>query len=197
MIWRYDPIIITPNTGFDYHAAAFERLAGALRGKTFRVVVSIVDLYRKTDRRMSALAEEGFGIDAEAERKPEMRSLLRHIAETAQRAGMEAVTCAEEADLSALGLRHGSCIDGELVRSLGGHPVMKKDPGQRDACRCVVSRDIGVNDTCLHGCRYCYATRSDEVARRRHSEHDPASPALWGDVSAAMGGKDERQLTLV
>lgn len=35
-----------------------------------------------------------------------------------------------------------------------------KDPSRRKACRCVVSRDIGMYDSCVYGCPYCYATSS-------------------------------------
>jgi len=38
------------------------------------------------------------------------------------------------------------------------HPL--KDPGQRPACGCIVSRDVGGYDSCGYGCFYCYATRA-------------------------------------
>jgi DNA repair photolyase len=48
----------------------------------------------------------------------------------------------------------------------------------------VVSRDIGMYDSCLHGCAYCYATTSFERARRNHAAHDPRSPSLLGWIDA-------------
>ena len=44
----------------------------------------------------------------------------------------------------------------------------KKDKGQRKTCGCVVSKDIGMYNTCPYLCKYCYANFSDDVARRNY-----------------------------
>lgn len=47
----------------------------------------------------------------------------------------------------------------------------KKDPGQREFCECMASKDIGEYNTCPHLCEYCYANASKQVALdnwRRH-----------------------------
>ena len=44
---------------------------------------------------------------------------------------------------------------------VGNH---KKDPGQRQLCGCMASKDIGEYDTCPHLCEYCYANASKPSA---------------------------------
>ncbi len=40
-----------------------------------------------------------------------------------------------------------------------------KDVGQRTACSCIPSKDIGAYDSCPHFCVYCYANRSEQAVR--------------------------------
>ena len=175
--WRYDPIIISPATDYSFHVSTFERLAHALRGLTRRVIISIVDLYHKTKKHMADLMSyDDMRRMAMQRNSPRMLNLLSHIAKRASAVGMRPLSCAE--DYSSLGIQAGSCIDSELIHSIEGRPSPRKDSGQRANCRCVVSRDIGVYDTCVHGCLYCYATREWRLARQRHFEHNPKSPVL-------------------
>jgi hypothetical protein len=109
-----------------------------------------------------------------------LSSLLRDLAQIAQTNEMEIVSCAEELDLRPCGIRPGKCIDDELIAQVFGLEVTHaKDPGQRKACGCVQSKDIGMYDSCLLGCRYCYATSSFERARQNYLRHDPESPTLY------------------
>jgi len=56
----------------------------------------------------------------------------------------------------------------------------QKAPSQRQACGCVVSRDIGMYDSCLLGRAYCYATSNLARAWANHAQHHPDSPLLIG-----------------
>ncbi|MEW6266762.1 MAG: DUF1848 domain-containing protein [Thermodesulfobacteriota bacterium] len=181
VIWRYDPIIISNVTDHDFHRRSFERLSGALRASTRRVIISLVHYYAKTIRNLRPLEGQGFQFDLEAADRPATLALLRDLADMARARGLEIYTCAEKKDYTELGLKPGRCLDGDLIEKLWGlGRVRPKDPGQRETCGCAASKDIGATDTCLHGCRYCYATVSFEAARRRQAGHDPASPILIG-----------------
>jgi len=180
-IWRYDPIIISNYTPPDFHRDKFSAIADALKGYTKRVMVSLIDYYRKTDRRLAELEKEGYQFDREAAQAHIVWDLLKDLSSMAKSNEMEIFTCAEERDFSDAGIYPGRCIDGDLLFRLWAlHGHTQKDPTQRDACLCVVSKDIGINDTCIHGCPYCYSTRNIEIARQRHSEHEPESPVIWG-----------------
>ncbi|MFC1874858.1 DUF1848 domain-containing protein [Chloroflexota bacterium] len=182
VIWRYDPIVVSNKTNFDFHREKFSNIARELNGFTKRVVVSFVDYYRKTDRRLSTLEEHGYRFNRRVAKSRGAWNLLRDFSAIAQDHNMEIFTCAEERNFSKVGVHPGSCIDGELLRKLWSlQGFSKKDPTQRSACLCVVSKDIGMNDTCINGCKYCYATRNLDLAQRRYSEHDPNSPVLWGN----------------
>ncbi len=178
VIWRYDPIVITRITDCRYHLERFRNMAKRLSGYTRRVMISLVDLYRKTDRRLSQLEKDGIWIDRHHRDRPETMALLTQCKSIAEGCGLEIFSCAEQMDLSPIGINPGACIDTVLMRKWGLSVGMKKDPGQRAACNCAVSRDIGMTDSCLHGCRYCYATRDHQLAQKKHAQHDVESLML-------------------
>jgi hypothetical protein len=151
---------------------------------TSRVMISFVDFYNKTDKRLSKLeAEEGFIFrrDLPFEMSLDIAEEFKKIANKTQ---MKIFTCAEENNYSRVGVCPGMCIDGELISQLWLINIAnKKDPTQRDCCLCRQSKDIGSNNTCLHGCTYCYATLNSEIAERHFKEHDPESSLLFGHLT--------------
>ncbi len=180
VIWRYDPIIISNVTDVDFHRDRFAGLASSLSGATERAMVSLCDYYKKTDRRLGALEAEGYRFDRDAASSPSVAALLKGMATEAAAHSIEVFTCAEDVDFSDLGVKPGRCVDADLIKRIWGvSACADKDAGQREHCRCVVSKDIGINDTCLHGCQYCYSTRNSSLAERRSIDHDPGSPTIW------------------
>lgn len=160
VIWRYDPILLGHPWDADWHRAAFERLSKALAGATQRVIISMATYYRKTDRRLKALEDKGATFDRQAGCQAETLSLLAELNQVATDRGMHMQSCASEVDLAAAGVQPGACVDALLFKVLWGIDLpQKKDPGQRKACACAPSMDIGTNDTCAHACLYCYANR--------------------------------------
>ena len=57
-----------------------------------------------------------------------------------------------------------------------------KDKGQRIACGCMKSKDVGEYNTCPHLCEYCYANSSKEAAVRNWNQHkqNPQQDTITG-----------------
>lgn len=115
-------------------------------------------------------------------------------------------TCAESLDLESYGIEHNRCIDGELMEQVFGEdktlvyylktgqlpepnlfgdipeiPSPKKnlkDKGQRKLCGCMISKDIGMYNTCRHFCVYCYANTSKEIVIKNASKHTDDSESI-------------------
>ncbi|MCE1245772.1 MAG: DUF1848 domain-containing protein [Firmicutes bacterium] len=182
IIWRYDPVILTKELDTEYHLRNFSYITKKLHSYTDRCIISIVDLYEKTKRRLPPDFKDNLNSDPDS---GEIRLLLSKMAEIAKSAGIKMFTCAEKDIYREAGIKKGSCIDGNLIEEIFGlklsGKINRKAQGQREECNCVVSRDIGMNNTCLHNCAYCYATTSPEKAESCFNLHDPLSSMLIGN----------------
>ncbi len=95
-------------------------------------------------------------------------ALLSDLAGIARSRGMLPLACAEPYDLSGLGIQAGACVDYGLAASLWGIEAREgKDAGQRRACRCYPSVDIGAYGSCPQGCAYCYASKGSGILEPR------------------------------
>jgi hypothetical protein len=173
--WRFDPIMKAApalNDGSfsaEWIAERFSELCRQLYDHTERCIISFVDEYSHTRNREAVLSGS------------EMRQTAGLIAEVAAQYRLPVFSCAEEIDLGGLGINHAACIDGQKIGRLTGTPLAaKKDTGQRPACGCIESVDIGAYDTCENGCAYCYAVTSPGTLAHRARGHDPRSPLLTG-----------------
>jgi DNA repair photolyase len=185
VVWRYDPIILSNVTPVEYHTRKFQAISMELKGWTRRCVISVVDIYRKTEKRLRELEKQSIQSDFSPLENPGMKSILNEISGIAGENGIQVFSCAEgQGFKEKYGIECGKCIDDSLVKNLFGIEVSKeKDKYQRDLCGCISSKDIGMNNTCLHGCAYCYSTRSQESAEKNRKLHNPDSPALIGNFS--------------
>ncbi|QEM92708.1 DUF1848 domain-containing protein [Kosakonia radicincitans] len=181
VIWRYDPILFSNLLPFEEHIRLFSKLAGELQGYTRRVVISFADFYQKTEKNLKTV--DSLVYSDITQNHEICLSLAEKLAEIAHHYDMDIFSCAEDMELTRQGIQHGKCIDETLINDLFGLQLASsKDPGQREACGCVKSIDIGMYNTCLHGCKYCYATFNTTQANTNFKKHNPNSPLLLGNA---------------
>jgi hypothetical protein len=179
VIWRYDPIVFSNFTGIEFHKKTFDHIAGSLRGYTFRCLISFVDIYRKMESRLKKIGDKDFVLQKCDDYN--LSILLSYLAEIAGNNGIEIRSCASKIDLAGFGISAGKCIDDNYItKTFGKNLELTKDPYQRKNCNCVSSKDIGMYDSCLYECLYCYATTSFDRAKINFKKHDPDSPSLFG-----------------
>lgn len=167
--WRFDPILLSEKYSVDFHAEKFEMMCQWLHKATERCTISFIDAYREA--RYPELEKE------------EIEEAAERLAKIAGKYRLPLYTCAEKTDLAHYGIGHGACIDKERIKRIIGYKLdVKKDNGQRPQCRCAESIDIGMYDTCINGCKYCYATGTRESVKRKHEQHDTESPLLVGHL---------------
>lgn len=182
VIWRYDPIVLSNKTPRSYHVENYGRIAEMLSGSTHRSIISFMESYRKTAGRIQELYRRGIEVfPSEQLRLEDIYDFIPQLAKAAKKSGMVLQSCAQTLDMAGLGVSPGKCVDDDLISRLFHISVpSRKDASQRKACMCAVSRDIGMYDSCLFGCSYCYATKSAALALRNHRQHNPSSPSLIG-----------------
>lgn len=182
VVWRYDPIILTSSTPVAWHLEQVEQIAAQLKDATRRLVFSFYDFYGKGQGRLHA-ALKGTGVELEditaPEKAGELQELVKGFKSIADHNSLRLFSCSEDLDLSALGIEHGACIDGQLIHELfGGSPSLSKDKNQRQACGCVESVDMGIYNTCQFRCSYCYANFNEAMIDTNIRKHYQDSPSL-------------------
>ena len=169
-VWRFDPLILTDKIRIDDLLEKIRNIGTLLRGYTERLVFSFADIavYRKVGVNLSH-----YGIRYQEWTEEQMIEFAKGLsALNESELHLQPATCAESIDLTPWGIEHSRCIDPDLISRLAPDDAAlqmwllcaTKDKGQRAACGCVVSKDIGRYNTCPHGCLYCYANSSPQSA---------------------------------
>ncbi len=174
LAWRYDPVLLTEKYTIQTHLETFERMAKELAPFVSRCIFSFVEMYKKLKTNMPEiilLTEE----DKDA--------LAKGMGAIAEKYGLYLQTCGTNGDYSQYGIHSSGCMTLEMLGKANHiHFRNLKHKGMRQGCHCMESRDIGAYDTCLNGCKYCYANKKPEKAHENYKYHDPDSPLLLGNI---------------
>ena len=107
-------------------------------------------------------------------------------------------TCGPEADYAKYGVHTSGCVTLDILGRANGLEFRNlKHKGFRKGCHCMESRDIGALNSCLNGCKYCYANKNAQLPRENFALHDPESPLLIGHLRPADRLEDGAQKTFL
>lgn len=215
VIWRFDPLIVTPNLTVRQLLTKVYHVGNQLKGYTDKLVFSFIDVraYRKVQNNL--IKETSFftrdTVDSAEPSGNYLEKLVDGLAKLrdhwkSKGWNITLATCGESIDLEKYGIKHNRCIDGELMERLfpkdkelvyylrtgklpqpnlfGGIPEISpdrkdlKDKGQRKVCGCMISKDIGMYNTCRHFCVYCYANTSKEIVQKNKERHNDESESI-------------------
>ena len=203
VIWRFDPLILTAQLDVDILLARIQSIGDELHAYTEKLVISFadIDVYPAVQNNLRRLGIAVCPFDEAAVRK-----IAQGLQKLNQQWKLTLAACGKVVDLSAYGIIPNRCIDDELMircfpedealmEFLGvakfesmdlfatgwpGNRPNLKDLGQRRACGCIMSKDIGQYDTCPHFCVYCYANHSaDRVRHNLRRLHTWDDGLLW------------------
>ncbi|WP_294581371.1 DUF1848 domain-containing protein [uncultured Thomasclavelia sp.] len=166
VIWRYDPILLNARYTKEFHYKMFDKMCALLYQYTEIVIISFIDIYQN----ISGLFDEINAAD--------VMDLAAKLGKIANKYHLKIQTCSEKYHLEQFGIQHGSCLDRHYLEELIGGKLKIKKNQNRKHCHCVASIDIGAYNSCLNGCKYCYANKQNVY--HNVLQHDKNSPLLIG-----------------
>ena len=215
VIWRFDPLIVTPQLTARQLLTKVYHVGNQLKGYTDKLVFSFIDVraYRKVQNNL--IKETPFYTRETVQNAEPSGYYLTELVDGLAKLrdhwksegwNLTLATCGESIDLDKYGIEHNRCIDGGLMERLfaedkefvyylrtgklpkpdlfGNIPEIPsdrkdlKDKGQRKVCGCMISKDIGMYNTCRHFCVYCYANTSKDVVLKNKERHSDNSESI-------------------
>ena len=162
---RYDPILLNSKYNVDYHIRAFNKLCTILKGYVSKVIVSFVDDYKNVRNNHLDYHE------------PSNEEYLK-LKEAFEKNDMKIVSCME--NKFQIGDEKDCCISIKYAFERTGK--FFKEWKARD-CHCVNMVDVGAYNSCLHGCKYCYANFDSKKIVSNYKMHDVNSSLLIGHLN--------------
>lgn len=171
VLWRFDPVLLTPSLDVKTLLDRISYIGDRISPYTEKMIFSFIEMkYKKVQREASLLHFRSLSSE-------EKHEFVSGIVRLNREWNLTLASCADETDYFP-DIGHNKCIDDVLFSRIAPTDrelieylkKAEKDPGQRPACKCIRSKDIGQYDTCLHGCFYCYAT-DHEKANNNFQRH--------------------------
>ena len=161
---RYDPILLNSKYDADYHIRAFNKLCTMLKGYVSKMIVSFVDDYKNVrDNHLDY-------------HEPSYEEYLK-VKEAFEKNDIKVVSCME--NKYQIGDETDCCVSIKYAFERTGK--LLKEWKARD-CQCVSMVDVGAYNSCLHGCKYCYANYDSKQITKNYKLHNSKSSLLIGQL---------------
>jgi hypothetical protein len=172
LILRYDPILLSNELTPARHRERFSRIVGELESCSSRCIISFVQVYRKV---RESLLQMGVDPEPAVERRLELAQTLQTIARDH---GFSLEACCMP-ELQAMGIPMAHCVSRRYFQEMySDFPNVARRGQTRPGCGCDSCQDLGIYDSCPHGCRYCYANARDSRAEQFLRLHDSSAESL-------------------
>ena len=171
VIWRFDPIFYYKDFEIWGTIQRFENICKQLHNYTDRVVVNFISPYEKVKRHMPNLKLMS---------KYEKEACIINLLEICKQYNLKLQTCGNGLQFKDVeGIEVTGCLDEHALNIMGIYPN-KQTKATQWGCLCYPNTSIGEYNTCLHKCKYCYASADFDKCDKNYEMHDPKSPLLIG-----------------
>ena len=173
IIWRFDPIFYSKDFGENETLERFEIICKDLYSFTDRVVINFISLYDKVKRHMPEINEMSYN---------DKLNIVRECLKIANKYYLKLQTCGNGLQFKDLeGVEVTGCLDTHAL-SLMGITTEYNRKATQWGCLCFPNTSIGAYNTCMHKCKYCYASANFDKCEENYINHDPNSPLLIGNL---------------
>ncbi len=189
VLWRYDPILLTKKYTVEKHLETFEYMAKRLTPYVQRCIFSFVEMYKKLEYNMPEIIPFT---------KDDKIKILKCIGEISKKYNLYTQTCGTNENNEKYCIHVSGCTTPEILEKANNVKYKKvKSKPMREGCQCIPSRDIGAYDTCLNGCKYCYANKRPDLAKENIKFHDKNSPLLLGNLKETDTITESKQASFI
>ena len=112
--------------------------------------------------------------------KYEKEACIINLLEICKQYNLKLQTCGNGLQFKDVeGIEVTGCLDEHALNIMGIYPN-KQTKATQWGCLCYQNTSIGEYNTCLHKCKYCYASADFDKCDKNYEMHDPKSPLLIG-----------------
>lgn len=184
---RYDPILLNKDWTIDRHIKAFKKLIEQIKDYITDVTISFLDMYETVKNNAPEIRTLT---------ELEQREIGKAFSKIAKENQLQLHACCEREFLKEYGIDVAGCQSQKVIEKAFNEKLnVKERKSQRLTCNCLLGRDIGEYNTCMHLCKYCYANAHSNLVKENVRKHNCNSPLLIGNFKEVDNIKEAKQIS--